>query len=153
MAEKKCEKCGEARTNQYKQGLPRTVALCDTCWRNFAWARADRSSLWDQDNAGFVTGFIAGHIPAYPNNTVYQRALGIRALFRLRAIRVRQRTSIERSFTSRDGDVHLASDLLHEPYDKLKKQILVADVSPGISAMEARMEKLLEETPIYNRYL
>ncbi|GEM_PF-4512483 len=153
MADKKCEKCGNARTNTYKESLPRIVALCDTCWRNFSWARTDRSSLWEQDNSGFVTGFIAGHIPAYPDNAVYQRALGIRALFRLRAIRVRQRTSMERSFVARDGDIHLASDLLNEPYEKVKKLVLVADISPGISAMEARMEKILEEMPIYRRYL
>ncbi|MFH1612005.1 MAG: hypothetical protein ABH887_01950 [bacterium] len=162
MEEKGCKRCGEGKGNTYKKGLPRSVVLCDGCYKKFAWARVERKSLWNNDPNGFIDGYIKGAISPYPDNEDYQRRLALRALYRLRNKRVKQRVAMARSFQARKDDVILASKILGEKFEKTAKKILpgiplVADtmneVSSGIIAIEGRMKKLLEQDLVYTRYL
>lgn len=151
---KGCERCKVNPPNVYKKGLPRSVSLCDPCWTKFNWARVDRQSVWEADNGAFLEGFLRGDIPPYPeSDPLFRLRLAMRSVYRLREKRVLQRVALTRSFSSRSDDLHLAAEILDEPFKKLRDKVLVEEVSPGISAMEGRLEKSLKLDPVYTRYL
>lgn len=146
-----CERCGNSFHNEYKRGLPREVKLCDGCWTDFCWARIDRPSLNEQNPAGFLTGFIKGVISPHLDDPAYKRRRAIRAGFRLRRRQVGYRGSMDRSYKARENDITIICDLLNEDPKKLKEVVLRETVS-GISALEARLQKLLDADPVYTSY-
>ena len=147
-----CERCHSGLANTYKSGLPREVKFCDACWKKFCWARIDRPVLWEQNPLSFLTGFVRGVISSHPDDPTFRRREALRAGYRLRRSQVGYRASFRRSYEARMDDVSLISDILGEDPKKIRDQILRETIS-GVSALEARLQRLLNQDPVYTNYL
>lgn len=158
MIKEGCQRCGWKVANSYSKDsagrkLPKKIVLCPGCYKNFVWACAEHPFLWEKDPAGFIEGYLGGRVLPYPDDANYKRRLALRGLWRLRAIRVRQRQAYRVALEARQNDIRLAAELLGEPLDKLMKKALLGEAPKGISATESRMLALLEEDPVYSLYL
>ena len=147
-----CERCHTGFSNTYERGLHRKVQMCDGCWKKFVWARIDRPTLWQNDPKEFLEGYVRGHISSHPDDPTYRRREALRAGFRVRRSQVGYRSSMRRSYEAREDDMALVSEILGEDPKKLKDQIMKETIS-GVSALEARLMRLLREDPVYTQYL
>lgn len=149
-----CERCDSSQfVNTYQKGLPHQVKLCPGCWKNLTWARTEHPGLWSENEREFLESYLQKGVSPYPDDPDFKRRLAIRALVRLRHKRLGQIGAMEKSCEARADDIQLAAEFLEESPEELKDKFIKQAEDERIGPMGARIQKLLDMDPVYNRYL